>query len=127
MKSLLLAASQLRDCRQALATLGASHIFVRRAREAFTESMGKSAGSTEDLLLGAQGPAEALLLLLESTVNESLAMHAEEDAGGFTPGGGPASPARIAPEELCAQVGAFITWLEGIEQAEADAADSGRT
>jgi hypothetical protein len=127
MLRLLLAASQLRDCRQALATLGASHIFVRRAREAFTESMGKSAGSAEDLLLGAQGPAEALLLLLESTVNESLAMHAEEDAGGFTPGGGPASPARIAPEELCAQVGAFITWLEGIEQAEADAADSGES
>ena len=127
MLRLLLAASQLRDCRQALATLGASHIFVRRAREAFTESMGKSEGSADDLLLGAQGPAEALLLLLESTVNESLAMHAEEDAEGFTPGGGPTSPARIAPEELCAQVGAFLTWLEGTEQAKADTADSGES
>ena len=127
MLRLLLAASQLRDCRQALATLGASHVFVRRAREAFTERIGKSEGSADDLLLGAQGPPEALLLLLEATVNESLAMHAEEDAEGLTVGGVPTSPARIAPEELCAQVGAFLTWLEGIEQAEADAEDTGES
>ena len=121
MLRLLLAASQLRDCRQAMTTLGASQLFVRRAREAFaiTESMGKYEGNPGALLLGAQGSAEALLLLLEATVNEGLAMHAEEDSEGFSPGA-PASPARVAPDELCAQVGAFLSWLEGLEQSDAD-------
>ena len=93
---------------------------MKKAREAFVGAEAKSSLMDFPMpaMLGVEDPVEALLLILEKVVTESIALNAEEDAqlrAYPTVPLSPLSPARMTPAEVCAQVSSFLNWLNILE------------